>query len=108
MQAQPGVVYLLHFDRPISPNHTCQHYIGWCWHLGSRIDQHLKGRGARLTQVAHERGIAFEIAATWPGSKSFERKLKNRKDARSLCPICRAARRHPAGQLTLDLEDDYL
>ena len=45
-----GFVYLLHFDRPISEKHTAQHYIGWAYHLGSRIDQHLKGRGARLTQ----------------------------------------------------------
>lgn len=106
MQAQPGTVYLLHFSRPISENHTAQHYIGWAYHLGSRIEQHLKGRGARLTQVAKARGISFEIAASWPGDRSYERKLKRRKRASALCPICRAM--PPAGQLTLDLREDDL
>lgn len=103
MQTSAGVVYLLHFHRPISERHTAQHYIGWAYHLGSRVEQHLAGRGARLTQVAKERGITFEIAATWPGSRSYERQIKNRKNARKLCPICR--RQPPAGQLALDLED---
>jgi len=106
MQALGGVVYLLHFSKPISPNHTTQHYIGWAYHLGSRIDQHLKGRGARLTQVAKERGITFEIAAIWPGDRSYERKLKNKKMGARLCPMCKRA--HDPRQLTLDLEDEDL
>jgi hypothetical protein len=52
------------------------------------------------------RGIGFQIVRTWPGSRSFERKLKNRKNARKLCPICRA--QAPAGQLTLNFEEDDL
>lgn len=75
-----GVVYLLHFDRPISDKHTCQHYIGWTSYLPARAMAHLQGRGARLTQVAYERGISFVIARVWPGTRDFERKL--------LCPIC--------------------
>src|SRR5687768_15407932 len=98
-----GTVYLLHFHRPISEKHTAQHYIGWAFHLGSRIQQHLKGKGARLTRVALERGIPFEIAATFPGDRRYERTLKNRKNARKLCPICRRAL--PANQLPLDLSD---
>src|SRR6266496_1375113 len=100
------VVYLLHFSRPISDKHTCQHYIGWCGHLPSRIEAHLHGRGARLTQVAKERGISFEIAAIWPGDRSYERKLKNKKSAPRFCPICRKA--HDPNQLVMDLEDDLL
>lgn len=83
-----GVVYLLHFDSPISPNHTAQHYIGWTSYLPARAMAHMQGRGARLTQVARQRGISFVIARTWSGDRHFERKLKNRKEGPTLCPIC--------------------
>jgi len=101
-----GYVYLLHFDKPISEHHTAQHYIGWAYRLDSRMQQHLRGRGARFTQVARERGIGFVIAATWPGDRTYERTLKQKKHAARLCPICKRAA--PAGQLTMDLEDDFL
>lgn len=103
-----GYVYLLHYHQPISGRHTARHYLGWTWHLSSRMQQHMTGRGARFTQVAYERGITFELAAAWPGSRNYERRLKNRKNAARLCPICRAARRAPDGQLTLDLDEDML
>jgi hypothetical protein len=85
---QRGMVYLLHFDRPISERHTAQHYIGWSIHLPSRAIAHLRGRGARLTQVARERGIGFVIAAAWPGDRHLERRMKNRKNAPRYCPLC--------------------
>ena len=107
MQQLGGTVYLLHFHSPIAPSrHTAQHYIGWAYNLSSRMQAHMRGRGARLTQVAHERGITFELAATWPGSKKFERTIENKKMGWRLCPICRAARRQPpASQLPLNLPE---
>lgn len=108
-----GIVYLLHFERPISPAHTCQHYIGWALDLNARLTMHRGGQGARLTQIAVERGIGFEVVRTWPGSREFERYLKNRKEAPRLCPMCceNHGRRCPivrATQLTLPLEiDDF-
>lgn len=87
-----GIVYLLHFDRPISDKHTTQHYIGWTLHLPSRLRAHSEGRGARLTEVARERGISFTIARTWRGDRNFERKLKNRHEGPRLCPICNPKR----------------
>lgn len=103
-----GVIYLLHFERPISDAHTCQHYTGWALDLHTRIADHRAGRGARLTQVAVERGIRFEVVRTWIGSRDFERALKNRKDAPRLCPVCnlvhqRGAQRPNAVQLELPL-----
>src|SRR5689334_487460 len=92
MKGEPircGTIYLLHFDRPISDKHTAQHYTGWTTYLPGRALAHLRGRGARLTQVALERGIGFCIARTWPGDRDFERRLKNRKEGPRLCPICR-------------------
>lgn len=82
-------VYLIHFHEPIAPGrHTCQHYLGSAKHLRDRIAEHRAGRGARLTQVAIERGIAFTVVRTWEGGRHLERQLKNRKNGFRLCPIC--------------------
>ncbi len=99
-----SVVYLLHFHAQIAPGrHTCQHYIGFAKikDFAERIEEHRSGRGARLTQVAHERGIGFTLAHVWYGDRRFERRLKNRKMAPRMCPICRGTR-------NLDMIDDLL
>jgi predicted GIY-YIG superfamily endonuclease len=83
------MIYLLHFERPISPNHTAQHYIGYAEDIDARFESHLENRGARLTQVANERRIGYEIVRTWAGGRNEERKLKARKNAPKLCPICK-------------------
>lgn len=83
--------YLLHFHEQIAPGrHTTQHYIGYApKRLADRIKVQRKGQGARLVQVAIERGIAFTVVRTWRnGSRQLERQLKNRKKARLLCPVC--------------------
>ena len=103
---RPGYVYILHLDRPLSERHAARHYIGWCYRLDSRMNQHLKGRGSRFMQVARERGIGFTLAAAFPGDRNFERKLKNRKEAPRLCPICRKA--HDPRLLVMELEVDLL
>lgn len=80
-------VYLLHFNRPISDR--ALHYLGFAKDLDSRIEAHRNGNGARLTQVARERGIGFDVVRVWKkGNRTLERKLKNRKNASKLCPIC--------------------
>lgn len=103
-----GLVYLIHFERPISERHTCQHYLGWCLDLVERLAMHRAGHGARLTQVAVERGIGFEVVRTWPGDRTLERLLKDRNNSPKLCPICHPTRRvRPivlAGQLALPFE----
>ena len=82
-------VYLLHFSDPIAPGrHTCQHYLGYADDLAPRVHAHAHGAGARLTQVAIERGLTFVVARTWDGDRTLERQLKNRHDGRRLCPIC--------------------
>lgn len=88
-----STVYLLHFAAPIAPGlHTCQHYLGTAEVLDARLAQHRAGKGARLCQVAKERGIAFYLVRTWEGGRDLERRLKNRHDGPRLCPICN--RRH--------------
>lgn len=88
-------VYLLHFERPISPAHTAQHYLGYTERLRDRIEAHRRGQGSRLCAVARERGIGFEVARTWSkGTRRLERQLKQRKAAPRLCPICRGVNNH--------------
>ena len=52
---------------------------------------HQKGTGARLMEVIANAGIGFQIARLWPHcDRNFERRLKNRKNSKHLCPICKA------------------
>lgn len=82
-------VYLIHFSRPISDKHTCQHYLGYASDLEERIERHRNGAGARLLAVAKERGIDFEVVRVWKNrTRKFERHLKNQKNAKVYCPIC--------------------
>ena len=81
--------YLLHFERPIAPGrHTAQHYLGFTDDLPQRLADHRAGRGARLTEVAKERGIAFYVVGLWPGGRDVESALKRKHNGRRLCPIC--------------------
>lgn len=65
--------------------------MGFTQDLIRRIFEHSEGKGARFMEVCVERGITFALARTWEGewvSRSTERKLKNFKNARKLCPMC--------------------
>lgn len=87
-----GTVYLLHFDNPIS---HARHYLGFAEELMPRLHAHRFGHGARLTQVACERGVSFQLVRAWKGSRRDERKLKNQKNAPRFCPYCNDAPRSP-------------
>lgn len=93
------IVYLYHFSSKVSDH--AGHYLGSCDDLDKRDWLHQHGKGARLLQVAKERGIKFWIVRTWVGDRKLERKLKNRKNAAKLCPICRAkaAKNHVSGEV---------
>lgn len=82
-------VYILHFDRPVG---HAQHYTGFSTQIIRRIRHHRCGTGARLTQVARERGIGFKIGKLWRGpqyGRSFERKIKTIAHPKRFCSICR-------------------
>ena len=86
-------VYLLHFDHKLgnlaNRYAQAQHYIGTARDLDSRIAEHKAGSGAAITAAAVHRGIGFDVVRTWSGGRQLERKLKNRKEAPRLCPVCR-------------------
>lgn len=87
-------VYLIHLDTPLA---HAQHYIGFAYDIPRRVQAHAKGQGARMLQVCVERGITFRLARIWQGqSRAWERRLKNRRNARVLCPVCNpTAERYP-------------
>jgi len=94
-----GYIYLLHFSRPISPDHTTQHYIGWTADLPARIQSHELGQAARLTAVARERGISFEVVRVWRGTRNDERRIKRWCNNGRFCPLCQS---QPRGTRFLD------
>ena len=78
--------YLLHFEPAYK---QARHYLGFAEDIEPRIDAHLHGRGARLTQVAVDAGCSLVLVRVWLGAtRRDERRLKNRKHAPALCPIC--------------------
>lgn len=87
-------VYLLHFPDPVgntdNPRGMARHYLGWAKDsIERRLDQHVNGQGSPLVRAAVENGADVVIARTWPeGNRTFERRLKNRKNSPKLCPIC--------------------
>lgn len=78
---------MIHLDEPMA---HAQHYIGWAKWLKRRIEHHRKGTGANFLKHAVARGIDFSVVRQWEnGDKNLERRLKNRKNARRLCPVCK-------------------
>jgi len=92
------MVYLIEFLKPIgTERHTARTYIGYCHdkRYGTRLHEHMTGRGAALTRWAYRHNIPWHVARTWPGEdRAFERKLKNQKNARRLLPA-RPTHRRP-------------
>jgi predicted GIY-YIG superfamily endonuclease len=87
-----GTIYLIHFGEKI---HHAGHYLGFTDDLLTRLEQHRKGRGARLMQVVCEHDIDWILVRTWLGTRKLKRQLKNRKNSPQLCPICQALKAEP-------------
>jgi hypothetical protein len=91
-----GLVYLLHFDRPMgdtsNPRGFAGHYTGWTLDLPGRLQDHAAGRGARLMEVVGEAGIGWQLVRVWPGTRARERSLKGSGGAARRCPVCQLTR----------------
>ena len=79
------IIYLIHFGEAYR---HARHYLGSTDDLAERIKSHASGQGARLMQVITDAGISWAVVRTWKGGRLIERKIKNRKQAPALCPIC--------------------
>jgi hypothetical protein len=90
-----GIIYLVHFDRPIgdtsNPRGFAGHYTGWTLDLPARLVDHAAGRGARLMEVVGEQGIGWQLARIWTGTRTRERSLKRSGGAARRCPVCQLA-----------------
>ncbi len=91
-------ISLVHFARRITPTRPARHSLGDAEDVAQRLAEHAAGRGARLTQVAIERGIAWRLVRTWEGeTRTDERRHKRGAHGRRLCPLCRAGRTRRGG-----------
>lgn len=82
------MVYLIHFERKL---YHAQHYIGFTdVPLIDRVERHLAGNGSKLLRAVTKAGIEWEVVRVWQDKdRKFERKLKNQKNSKLLCPICK-------------------
>lgn len=83
------MVYLIHLE--VAYKHA-QHYLGFVDEddkVLERLAKHQAGIGSKFLRAVNAAGIRYFIAHVWPGyTRTQERKLKNRKNSRKLCPIC--------------------
>jgi hypothetical protein len=88
------MIYLIHLNEKL---HHAQHYIGFIQgnesaSLENRLNRHKSGQGSKMLKAAILNGILFNIVRIWKeGDRKFERKLKNKKNAKFLCPVCNPA-----------------
>lgn len=87
------MVYLIHFEKKYKHS---QHYLGFVeGDLEQRLKRHRSGTGAKLLKVITDAGINWSVVRVWEDAdRTFERKLKNRKNTPYLCPLCRNAENH--------------
>lgn len=90
-----ATVYLIHLDKPLG---HAKHYLGYTSleTVTERLERHRAGNGARLLQVANQRGITYSIVRTWEfercqDAKSFERRMKLNSHVPRKCPVCNQA-----------------
>jgi hypothetical protein len=69
-----------------------EHPLGWAVDVNARVAAHLAGTGSPLVRAAVAAGVRVQLAATMPGSRFLERRLKRWHKTGQFCPVCRAAR----------------
>ncbi len=83
------MIYIIHFDEKLA---HAQHYVGYCKEerFAIRMFEHGAGIGAKILRALVEKGIHYRIANTFPGDRILERRIKNQKNTRRYCPICKS------------------
>lgn len=98
-------IYLLCIDPPYK---HARHYIGFTEddNPARRVNEHVScsAKGTSLIRAAVQAGHTIHHALTIPnGSRTLERRLKNRKDTPRWCPLC--AQRQPRVKLIAEACD---
>jgi len=96
--SRTSTIYLLHFEPPYRAPigetgrfKSAAHYLGSCeGDPAARLLEHLTGKGSPLVRAAVRAGCNVTIAATWPGGRVDERRVKRQHNHRRRCPICRS------------------
>ena len=82
-----GTVYVVHLDPPYR---RARHYVGHadpgC--LQHRLAEHHTSSGPLLLRVQKAAGGSWHLVATFPGTRSTERQLKDGQAVPSYCPDC--------------------
>jgi hypothetical protein len=82
-------VYLLHFNRPFgSGKKYIKHYIGYSSDIYARLCRQRSGQGCNLLRAMRGK-VGWQCVRVWKGGdRQLEKRLKARKNAAKLCPIC--------------------
>lgn len=79
------MIYLICLDEKLK---HAKHYLGFSNDPAAREKRHYRGDGARMLRAAREQGITWSVVKVWEGSRSDERRLKRRREAKKYCPRC--------------------
>ena len=94
-----STIYVLHFDPPYTAGigdtgrtKTAGHYVGSCaGDVLERVEQHIAGTGSPLVRAAVAAGSKVLLAATMPGGRQDERRIKRTHHRERWCPYCTPA-----------------
>jgi hypothetical protein len=82
MKDQIGTIYILRMTPDLA---HARYYVGWTSRTAEiRLVEHLRGYGCPMIAHAHRSGRRVEIIATMAGTRTDERKIKNRKNTKKL------------------------
>lgn len=87
-------LYLLHFDSDIDYRNSSQygdsrHYVGISSNIPQRLRNHRLGTGSKMTKIAVDRGVSFEVTRLENGETSTIQQYKNLTNyPRGFCSKC--------------------
>jgi hypothetical protein len=99
MQRTIGWLYLLHLNQRLGREgrNGAEHYLGWTprAELLERLRAHGTSSGARMLEVARQRGIGWHVGMVARGTPGDERRLKRYGHHDELCWTCAARAGRP-------------
>lgn len=90
------MVYILEFTGLLSGR--AQFYVGWCADDGwqNRYQEHISGKGSKITQAAVRAGYSLLVAHTFPGgTRALEAYIKERKNTKKVLQLARSGKFKP-------------
>ena len=96
--SRTSTIYVLHFDPPYVAKigdtgrvKVAGHYVGSCaGDPETRLAEHVAGSDSPLVRAAVAAGSRILLAATMPGGRQEERRIKRSHHRERWCPYCTA------------------